>query len=252
MLKKQEVATLSGLDFSGKKQLYYQLYDILFQDIVNDAYSVGDYIPSETELMRQYGVSRATARKAMELLANNGLIKKRRGHGSEVIATRPNTSPNRVASYIKKGLADQKTPIKRTIESGIVPADALVSERLHIPAASDMFQLCRVRYSGEEPCYLETIQVERAYTPHALGHDFSMESWRSYLTHECKVRWSRAVQSIYAVVADEVRASLLQVEPGDPLVYIERISIDTAGIPREFVQTYYRADLYHLEIELDV
>ncbi|MDY4041128.1 MAG: GntR family transcriptional regulator [Collinsella sp.] len=242
---------VSKLDFSGKKQLYYQLYDILFQDIVNDAYAIGDLIPSESELMRRYGVSRATARKAMEMLAHNGLIQKRRGHGSEVIATRPNTSPRRVASYIKKSLSDQLTPVKRMIESGTVPASAEVSEKLGVPVGTELYRLCRVRCSGDVPFYLETIHMERSFLPEEPDRDFSIESWRGFLTNECGVRWSRARQSIYAVVADEERARLLRTSPGDPLVYIERISIDTEDVPRELVQTYYRADLYHLEIELD-
>ena len=70
------------LDFSGKEQLYRQLYDILFQDIISGVYAVGDLIPSESELMEQYGVSRATARRAMEMLSDNGMISKRRGIGS--------------------------------------------------------------------------------------------------------------------------------------------------------------------------
>ena len=72
----------SELDFSGKEQLYSQLYDILFQGITSGAYKIGDYIPSESDLMKRYDVSRATARKAMELLSNNGLIEKKRGRGS--------------------------------------------------------------------------------------------------------------------------------------------------------------------------
>lgn len=242
---------MSQLDFSGKKQLYYQLYDILFQDIVNDAYAIGDLIPSESELMRRYGVSRATARKAMEMLAHNGLIQKRRGHGSEVIATRPNTSPRRVASYIKKSQSDQVTPVKRTLESGIVPADAEASEKLGVAVGTDLYRLRRLRCSGDMPFYLETIRMERSYLTEEPNRDFSTESWRGFLTNDCGIRWSRARQIIRAVVADEERARLLQVKVGDPLVHIELISIDVEGVPRELVQTYYRADLYHLEIELD-
>lgn len=96
------MANTSELDFSGKEQLYSQLYDILFQGITSGAYKIGDYIPSESDLMKRYDVSRATARKAMELLSNNGLIEKKRGRGSEVIANVPLSSPKRVSSYIKR------------------------------------------------------------------------------------------------------------------------------------------------------
>ena len=55
---------MGALDFSGRQQLYYQLYNILFQDIISGRYQVGSLIPAESELMKTYQVSRATARKA--------------------------------------------------------------------------------------------------------------------------------------------------------------------------------------------
>ena len=49
----------------------------------------------------------------------------------------------------------------------------------------------------------------------------------------------------------EELAYLLKVEPGAPLLLSKRISFDMQGAPREFVTTYYRADQYHIEVELD-
>lgn len=242
---------MPALDFSGKKQLYSQLYDILFQDIVNGAYSRGDLIPSESELMRQYGVSRATARKAMEMLSNNGLIQKRRGHGSEVISNTPSSSPQHVASYIKRSVADKTVPEKRLIDALLVPATAEVASALGLTPQASMYRLRRVRYSGDTPFYFEVNYFAQGYLPDALSHDFSKESLRSYIVNECHVQWSRAEQRIYAAPAKLEVARLLGVEEGAPVLYIQRVSFDEAGFPREFVQTYYRSDLYHLEIELD-
>lgn len=84
---------MGALDFSGRQQLYYQLYNLLFQDIISGKYPVGCIIPAESELMNTYHVSRATARKAMEMLANDGLVSKKRGYGTFVISAQPNTSP---------------------------------------------------------------------------------------------------------------------------------------------------------------
>lgn len=243
---------VAALNFSGREQLYYQLYDILFQDIVNGVYAVGDLIPSESELMRAYGVSRATARRAMEMLVQNGLITKKRGHGSTVIANQPNTSPRRVTSYIRKNTVDRVAPVKRVVDAQIVPASGEVALALGIAAETPTFRLRRVRYAGEEPFYLETNHVEATFAPDALEHDFSTESLRAYLTTSRRAAWSHAQQAIYSVVADADLAGLLHVEEGSPLLYIRRISYDKSGIPREYVMTYYRGDLYHLEIELGI
>lgn len=242
---------MTKLDFSGKKQLYYQLYDILFQDIVNGTYAIGELIPSESELMRSYAVSRATARKAMEMLSNNGLICKRRGRGSEVISTRPVGSPNKVASYIKKSVSDKITPVKRFVYARIEPADDKVAQLLDIPVGTEVYALCRVRCSGDMPFYLEFIHIEATLVPDALERDFSRESWRTFISLDCDLHWSRALQRIYATSCEEWIAARLGVEPRSPLMYIERLSFEESGRPRELVRTYYRSDLYHLEIELD-
>lgn len=239
------------LDFSGREQLYNQLYDILFQDITGGVYAVGELIPSESELMKLYGVSRATARKSMEMLANNGLIEKRRGRGSEVISNTPNTSPRHVANYIKKNVEDRVVPEKRLLEASIIPSDANVSKALGLAVGTPVFRLERVRCSGKKPFYLEVNYFENSFMPDAINRDFSKESLRAYISDTLGVRWSRATQSIYAVNAQERQAKLLQVEPGDSLLYIKRISYDVRDVPRELVETWYRSDLYHLEIELD-
>ena len=90
---------MDALDFSGRQQLYYQLYNILFQDIISGKYPVGCIIPAESELMKTYHVSRATARKAMEMLANDGLVRKKRGYGTFVISAQPNSSYRRSISF---------------------------------------------------------------------------------------------------------------------------------------------------------
>ena len=159
---------MGALDFSGRQQLYYQLYNLLFQDIISGKYPVGCIIPAESELMNTYHVSRATARKAMEMLANDGLVSKKRGYGTFVISAQPNTSPQRV--------------------------------------------------------------VSNAY----------------------QIQWSFAKQKIYSILADKEMAELLHIAVGSPLLYIRRISFDKDNHPRECVCTYYRADTYHLEIELAI
>ena len=64
---------------------YQQLFKQIQKNIQNETYAVGDFLPSEHELMNQYQVSRDTVRKALSLLQEEGLIKKIRGQGSQVV-----------------------------------------------------------------------------------------------------------------------------------------------------------------------
>ena len=55
---------MGALDFSGRQQLYYQLYNLLFQDIISGKYPVGCIIPAESELMNTYHVSRGNRKES--------------------------------------------------------------------------------------------------------------------------------------------------------------------------------------------
>ena len=66
------------LDFSGRTQLYYQLFDILCAKIKSGEYAPGDMLPTENDLVQKYKVSRITVRKAMDLLYNEGLFLEKR------------------------------------------------------------------------------------------------------------------------------------------------------------------------------
>jgi len=64
-------------------------YQIIYKDlekaIHDQKYQVGDFLPTEQELVQSYQVSRDTIRKALTLLVEEGLVKKIHGSGSQVI-----------------------------------------------------------------------------------------------------------------------------------------------------------------------
>ena len=66
------------------KPLYFQLKEIFHDKIESEELKEGDMIPSENELQQIYGVSRATVRKAIELLVYEGLMDKKKGRGTFV------------------------------------------------------------------------------------------------------------------------------------------------------------------------
>lgn len=64
---------------------YEQIYHKILNKIENGEYAVGETIPGEFELMRQFQASRDTIRKALLLLVQNGYIQKSQGRGSIVL-----------------------------------------------------------------------------------------------------------------------------------------------------------------------
>lgn len=64
---------------------YKHLYNQLLEQIERKEYRPGDKLPSEGELMEMTGASRDTVRKALDLLVQDGYIKKARGKAAEVL-----------------------------------------------------------------------------------------------------------------------------------------------------------------------
>lgn len=74
----------SGLDRRSSVPLYYQLQEILHQQIASGRFRVGDPLPSEGELCRMFGVSRIVVRQALEVLEDDGEVVRMQGKGTFV------------------------------------------------------------------------------------------------------------------------------------------------------------------------
>ena len=73
-----------GIDKQSAMPLYYQLTEILKEKIQQGKIKIGHPLPSETELIEKYQVSRGTVRQALQLLTQEKLIERFPGKGSFV------------------------------------------------------------------------------------------------------------------------------------------------------------------------
>src|SRR5215470_19046067 len=79
------IMTKPSSEFVSKSiPLYYQLENILREKIASGVFSAGARLPTESELIRQYGVGRITVRHALAALVKEGLIERRRRRGTFV------------------------------------------------------------------------------------------------------------------------------------------------------------------------
>jgi GntR family transcriptional regulator len=80
------------VDHDGRVPVYRQLAAILREGIERGTYPPGRKIPSETTLMQEHGVARETVRKAVRILADEGLVEPVQGRGVFVTEERPGRS----------------------------------------------------------------------------------------------------------------------------------------------------------------
>jgi ABC-type glycerol-3-phosphate transport system substrate-binding protein len=124
-------SSFSGLDFTSPVPLYHQLKKSLLQRIVDGAFLPGDRIPTEHEICDTYGVSRTTARQALSILADDGVIDRAPRRGSTVALDWRSTPATRPVRMVLSDAARAKQ-IETSIEfDGTVDIDVVSYDRIH-------------------------------------------------------------------------------------------------------------------------
>jgi GntR family transcriptional regulator len=152
------------IDKSIPTPLYYQLLQILEEKIANGTWKPGDTIPTELEIMQQYGISRSTVRQAILALVNMGYLRREKSKGT--IVKSPTGRVRFVGSLIsfseemrRKGISHSS----RILDQRIIPADAHIAGKLNLQVGDEVYFLRRVRYLGDSPFLIDV-----HYIPHAL------------------------------------------------------------------------------------
>lgn len=133
-----------SLDFSnGAKPLWSQLLNIIREKIEQEEYKVGDILPSEMQLIDQYGVSRITVRQALDKLMKDGYIDRRRGKGTIVIRKKEEVATVMKSSFTQLEEIGKKSH-KKLLEVKVVQAPKEVAEFFNISEDDNVLVMKRV------------------------------------------------------------------------------------------------------------
>ena len=108
----------------------------------------GDRLPSDTELCVEFGVSRMTARNAMQRLAEDGLIDRQPGRGSFVAEPPAHRRANRLMTFTQEMLRRGRVPTSRMLTRVIRPSTEDEATSLGIPMRQPVVHLRRLRFTG--------------------------------------------------------------------------------------------------------
>jgi len=238
------------LDAKTRVPLYHQLFVLLRNRIYAGELRAGELVSGEQELCGAFGVSRITAKRALNELANAGLVVRERGKGTRVVKRPP---PPAVTSSIEgwlenislMGLATEA----RVLEFGYVPASEDIAQALELASGTEVQRAVRVRIlNGEPMSYLVT------YVPSEIGHQYDREDLNRRpllnLLERAGVEVASARQTISASVADSQVATALSTHAGAPLIEVRRVVRDAGGRPVEYIRVLYRPDLYRFEMSM--
>jgi len=76
----------------GSRPLHMQIRAVLEDRVVSGSYAVGDLLPTEIELAREFETSRFTIREALRYLHERGYVERRQGVGTRVVGRSPRSA----------------------------------------------------------------------------------------------------------------------------------------------------------------
>jgi GntR family transcriptional regulator len=225
--------------------LYQQVYLSLRERIISGELKAGSLLAGEQEMAKALGVSRITVKRAFNELAARGLVLRQRGRGTTVaggaIIPLVNGSFDTLFESLQRlGLQTEVQLIDVRDE----PAGPKVGERLEIDADALVQRAVRLRKLNGEPfSYLIN------YVPVAIARRYTLEELATSsmlsLLERAGARPQEAEQWISAIAAGPDVAALLAVDPGSPLLKIDRVMRGPRRRPVQFIEVRYRPDRFH-------
>lgn len=225
--------------------LYVQLATQLADAIRAGHYRVADALPSERALADSLGVSRVTARKAIDRLVAQGLIVRRHGSG------------NYIAPRIEQALSRLSSFSEELAQRGFQPSSQWLGRSVGAPAAEEQMHLGLspdsrvVRLERLRLADAVVMAHELSVLPHSAVPDPQQVqgSLYAYLQSQGKAP-VRALQHIRALNAGARLAEQLGVPAGQAVLHTTRIAYLASGEAVELTHSYCRSDYYDFVAEL--
>ena len=211
----------------------------------------GERLPSDADLCAEFGVSRMTARNAMQRLAADGLIRREPGRGSFVAEPPAHRRANRLMTFTQEMLRAGRVPSSRVLTRVIRPSTAAEATRLGIPPRQPVVHLRRVREADGEPIALESTVLIGATADAVMTADLGGGSLHDAL-RSAGYEPTRGTGTIAAASATAEEARLLRIRTGDALLVERRVVVDGHGRPIEATDSVYSAERYALDVTFEV
>jgi GntR family transcriptional regulator len=210
---------------------------------------MGAAIPSERQLSVDLGVSRLTVRAALDDLARDGYLVRRRGSGtfvSEPKIAQELTMTSFTEDMRRRGMR----PASKTLSLDVVPAGAQLGRFLHVSPSEPVVVVRRLRLADRETMAIETLHVREALVPGLSGDELEKRSFYELLRERYGTVIAGGVQTIEPTDTNAEESEALGVPLHSPAFLFERFTRDGEGNVVEFVRSIYRGDRYRIVTDL--
>jgi GntR family transcriptional regulator len=234
------------------RPLYLQIKGLLEQGLAAGEWHPGEAIPSELALAGRFGVSQGTVRKAIDALAADNLVVRRQGKGTFVGTHTEDAGSNVRFLRIRRNDGRDEHPASRLLDVRRAKASGDVARALALKPGDPVLILRRVLEAGGEPVVLDEITLPAALFRGLTKarYDAYKGSMYGFFETQFGVRMLKAQERLRAIPADAATAAILHVEPGTPLLAVDRIALTYGDQPVEIRRGLCATRAHHYVNEL--
>ena len=204
---------------------YGRVKQYLLDALARGRWAPGELMPSEADLVSQFGVSRMTVNRALRELQSEGLVDRVQGVGTFAAPLHRVSSTLTIrdlhAEIVERGHRHHAEVHLARSE----PAPSALAHQLGLATGAPVYHSLIVHFEEGVPLQCEDRYVNPACAPGYLGVDFTQTTPTHYL-FEVTALW-RAQYSIEAALPTAQEAALLRVAQSDPCLVVVRRTFTT-------------------------
>jgi GntR family transcriptional regulator len=228
---------------------YYRLKEIIREEY--SSWDSGQPIPSEAELCQMHGVSRTTVRKAIDDLANEGLLYRIQGKGTFVSAPKVRERfVQYTAGFYEDMMARGVALRTDVLDQAVISANRNVAGQLQLAEGEPVVLIRRLRHVKNHPVVLSDSFVPKHLFPGIENENLRDASLYGVLREKYGARLERGTRFVAVASCTEEQSGLLHTPVGSPLLVISGVMYDTVGRPVEWGVAWLRGDFAEVEIEV--
>jgi GntR family transcriptional regulator len=208
-------------------------------------------LPSDAQLCEEFGVSRMTARNAVQRLVQDGLAYRIPGRGTFVAVADSHRQASKLVGFSDEMRRQGREPRSQLVERRLRRAKPEEARRLSLPVEANVVVVRRVRLADDEPIALERAVLPERTAEAVLAADLETGSLHAVLVGAgLTPSAGRGTIRVESATADDARR--LDVKRGAPLLVERRLITDQDGAPLELTESRYAHDRYAIDVDFVV
>ncbi|MCR6636315.1 phosphonate metabolism transcriptional regulator PhnF [Devosia sp.] len=234
---------------AGGVALWRQIADAIRLDIVGGKLANGDRLPTEALLAERFSANRHTVRRALAVLAEEGVVLAEQGRGTFVRSIRRLSYPIGKRTRFREGLKGQAgSLISVSISDKIENATARVAEALGLKPGAKVVRTESMSVADGVPISRSTTWLPYRRFPDFAARIKEMQSTTMVFQSYDIADYSRASTRISARHADVEEIRSLSLAPGAIVLVSEAVDVDPDGEALSYALTRFPAERMELVV----